>query len=280
VRSPAVALLFLLLALTLGSTAAGAQRSNGVISFGACCSGITGIYVVRPDGTGERLIYRPKFDDSSLVSTWSPTGRRIAYVAQGGLRTMSATGKQKKRLTRGNGDTLAPTWSPDGKQIAFVDLAAPHGINYAIYVIGTNGKGLKRIVRGARYQNNPAWSPTGKVIMFERNGYLWTVKPNGRGQKRIAVGTSPSWSPDGENVAFDRNGNLWTMKANGTGAELIAEVPSSTAGIAWSPDGRWIAYAIADRGDVMLIRPDGSDERTLTDEPDIFHSEPAWQPRP
>ena len=81
------------------------------------------------------------------------------------------------------------------------------------------------------------------------------MKPNGRGQKRVATGTSPSWSPDGKNVAFDRNGDLWTMKANGTGAQLMIDVPSSTAGIAWSPDGRWIAYAIADRGDVMLVHP-------------------------
>jgi Tol biopolymer transport system component len=192
---------------------------------------------------------------------------------------MSASGQQHKRLTRGYGDTLAPSWSPDGKQIAFVDRVAPHGGNYALYVIGSTGKGLKRIVGGARYQNNPAWSPSGKLIMFERGNTLWTVKPNGRGQKRLAAGTSPSWSPDGKSVAFSRNGDLWTMKAGGAGAHKIADVPSSTAGIAWSPDGRWIAYATADRGDVLLVHPDGTGATHLTDEADLFHSEPAWQPK-
>ena len=192
---------------------------------------------------------------------------------------MSASGQQRRRLTKGNGDTLAPSWSPDGKQIAFVDRVAPHGSNYALYVIGRNGKGLKRIVGGARYQNNPTWSPSGKLIMFERGKMLWTVKPNGRGQKRLVAGTSPSWSPDGKNVAFSRNGDLWTMKAGGAGAHKITDVPSSTAGIAWSPDGRWIAYAIADRGDVMLVHPDGTSATPLTNEADLFHSEPAWQPK-
>jgi tricorn protease-like protein len=266
--------------LAIGGTAAGQpQETNGLVSFGTCCDP-TGIYTIRPDGTDQRRIFEPRFDDVSLISAWSPSGNRIAYVAPGGLWTMTATGAQKKRLTKGTGDTLAPSWSPDGKQIAFVDLAAIHGSNYAIYVIGSNGKGLKRIVRGAKYQNNPAWSPTGKVIMFERANFLWTVKPNGRAQKRVAAGTSPSWSPDGKSVAFARNGDLWAMKANGTGAHLIIEVPSSTAGIAWSPDGRWIAYAIADRGDVMLVHPDGTGSKALTDDAELFHSEPAWQPRP
>ena len=69
------------------------------------------------------------------------------------------------------------------------------------------------------------------------------------------------------------------MKAGGAGAHKIDDVPSSTAGIAWSPDGRWIAYAVADRGDVMLVHPDGTDATQLTDEADLFHSEPAWQPK-
>jgi Tol biopolymer transport system component len=281
VRKTVVALLLTALAVTLGGTAAGqSQRSNGLVSFGACCGGDVGIYTIHQDGSGQKRIYKPEFDDASLASAWSPKGTRVAYVARGGLWTMSATGKNQKRLTAGNGETLGPSWSPDGKSIVFADLAAKHGSNYAVFVIGSDGKGLKRIVGGAKYQNNPAWSPSGKLIMFERANVLWTVKPNGRGQKRVAAGTSPSWSPDGKSVAFDRNGDVWTMKANGTAPHLVTEVPSSTAGIAWSPDGRWIAYAIADRGPAMLIHPDGSGKRQLTADDGLFHSLPAWQPRP
>jgi Tol biopolymer transport system component len=281
VRSPAVALLLLsLVPAFVTSAAAAPQQTNGVVSFGACCPVTAGIYVIKPDGTDQRRIFAPKFDDASLVSAWSPGGGRIAYVAPGGLWKMSASGTRRKRLWKGRGDTLSPTWAPDGTRIAFVDLAVRHGSNYAIYVIGSDGHGLKRIVRGVPYQNNPVWSPSGKLIMFERNEYLWTVKPNGRAQKRVAVGSSPSWSPDGESVAFDRNGSLWTMDANGTNAQMIVEIPSSTAGIAWSPDGNWIAYAVADRGDIMLVRPDGTGSKRLTHEEDVFHSEPAWQPRP
>ena len=74
--------------------------------------------------------------------------------------------------------------------------------------------------------------------------------------------------------------DIWTMDADGTNAQMIVEIPSSTAGIAWSPDGNWIAYAVADRGDIMLVHPYGTGSKRLTHEEDVFHSEPAWQPRP
>jgi Tol biopolymer transport system component len=281
VRAPASGLILAAAVVAVAGTAGAAPlNGNGVVSYGACCDDSTGIYTINPDGTGKRRIYTAKYDDASLVSAWSPQGNRVAYVAPGGLWTMAATGAQRKRLTPGKGDTLAPSWSPDGKQIVFVDLAAKHDTNYALYVIGRDGAGLKRIVGSARYLNNPAWSPSGKVIMFERSDALWTVKPDGRGRKRVAAGSSPSWAPDGKSVAFDRNGDLWVMKVNGTGARLVAGVASSTAGIAWSPDNHWIAYAVADRGDVMLVRPDGTGQKELTDDPDLFHAQPAWQPRP
>ncbi|MBA3718205.1 MAG: PD40 domain-containing protein [Actinobacteria bacterium] len=280
-RSLPSALLLATLVLAFSSTAAGVPAgANGVVSFGSCCGSATGIYVIQPNGLGLKRIFAPGFDDASLVSAWSPDGTRLAYVAPGGLWTMSPAGKSGKRLTKGLGDTLAPTWSPDGKRIAFVDLASRHGSNYAIYVIHSDGTGKKRIVGGAKYQNNPAWSPSGKVIMFERGSSLWTVRPDGKGQKKIGEGSSPSWAPDGQRVAFDRRADLWTMNADGSGAKLVIDVPSSTAGIAWSPDGNWIAYAIADRSDLLLVHPDGTGGKHLTHEPDLFHSEPAWQPKP
>jgi len=236
-----------------------------------------GIYVIKPNGTGQRRIYKPPFDDASLATAWSPSGTRIAYVAPGGLWTMSAAGKNRKRLTKGIGDTLSPTWSPNGKQIAFVDLVKPHGRKYALYVMGSSGGTPRRIVKGAY---DPAWSPSGRVIAFDYGGVLWTVRPDGTGRKRIGPGRSPAWALDGSRLAFDRKGDLWTMRPSGTGAREVISVPGATVGIAWSPDGHWIAYGLGDRGDIMLVHPDGSGSRPLTHDPGLFHSEPSWQQKP
>ena len=265
----------------LASAAFGASAgTNGLISFGLCCGSDVGIYVIRPDGTGQKRIYRPSADDANLATAWSPSGARIAFVAPGGLWTMSATGRSRFRITAGKGGTGGPTWSPDGNRIAYFDLYRRGSRKQALYVAGGAGGSPKRIASGKPFLGAPAWSPSGKVILFDRGGFLWTVRPTGKGAKKIAPGSSGSWSPNGKQIAFDRKGDLWTMNANGTGAKLVVSVRSGTAGIAWSPDAKWIAYGLVDRGDIRLVHPDGSGDKPLTRQPGLSHSLPAWQPKP
>lgn len=82
----------------------------------------------------------------------------------------------------------------------------------------------------------------------------------------------PSADPTGEQVAFicDRGGvpQLWTGPAAG-GAEvhLLDADPEPVTEVAWSPDGRWIAYTVNPGGGehsrVLCVRPDGSGRRVL-----------------
>jgi TolB protein len=267
-------------ALLAGTASAAGSGKNGLIAFGACCGEDVGIYVVKPVGGGLKRIYKPPFDDADLTSAWSPNGKRLAYVAPGGVWTMSATGSGRTRLTKGKGGAGDPTWSADGRQIAFSDLNRAGGRRYDIYVIGSDGNGLKKIIGSPRDDNSPAWSPNGKQILFERDGNLWVSSASGRSQRRLRAGGSPAWAPDGKRIAFDYRGDLWVASANGTSARRVAVVSSGTAGIAWSPDGSLIAYASGDRGDVLLVHPDGTGSRHLTHKGDLFHSWPTWQRAP
>jgi Tol biopolymer transport system component len=264
-------------ALVLGSpVSAGPAKSNGLISFGICCEDDPGIYVIKADGTAQKRILNPK-SDVALYTAWSPNGERIAYVAPGGVWTMSPTGTDRKQVAKGRGETYQPTWSTNGKRIAFSDKYKKG--KKALYVAGSKGGVPKSIYVTTSYVTDASWSPSGKLIMFTRDGAtLWTVKPDGKGLKKIGKGMHPTWSPDSKRIAFVQNGDLWTMNANGTRAKLLVKAFANAT--AWSPDGKWIAYGGAERGDLRIIHPDGTGARQLTHQSGQFNSWPAWQPKP
>ncbi|MFE9676726.1 S9 family peptidase [Streptomyces sp. NPDC006259] len=81
----------------------------------------------------------------------------------------------------------------------------------------------------------------------------------------------PSVDPSGRSVAFicDRGGvpQLWTGPVDGHEVRLLDSDPHPVKEVAWSPDGRWIAYTTAPGGgehtQVLCVRPDGTGRRVL-----------------
>ncbi|WOP38796.1 alpha/beta fold hydrolase [Streptomyces sp. Li-HN-5-13] len=81
----------------------------------------------------------------------------------------------------------------------------------------------------------------------------------------------PSVDRGGRNVAFicDRAGvpQLWAGPVDGGAINLLDTDPHPVTEVAWSPDGRWIAYTTAPGGGehtrVLCVRPDGTGRRIL-----------------
>lgn len=266
------------------TSAAGAQSAgpyrNGLIAYVRCC-GPAGIFAIRPNGTGEREIYRPAADDAPLDPVWSPSGKQIAFVPGArsrGVWVMRASGAKPRRVTPGRGDPLFPSWSPGGAWIVFADLGDPRSGFHDLYVVRANGSALKRLTRAKADETHPAWAPNRDEIVYERGRELWRMRADGSGQGRLARNaSSPSWSPGGSHVAFIRRGEPWVMARDGTGARRVADLRAEQAAVAWSPDGRWLVTAPLDRGDLMLVRADGSEVEPLTKQAAYGHSWPSWQ---
>ena len=190
---------------------------------------------------------------------------------------MPANRLRLHRITIGKGAPGAPSWSPNGKWIAFADRQSPRSGKNDIYVVRTNGSGLKRLTRSVLTEDSPAWGPYGEIV-FVRGRNLWRMKPDGSGKRLLARNVGKvSWSPGGSRVAFTRAGDPWTMKRDGTDAKRVAQIEGDQSEVAWSPDSRWLVTDSVDRGDLMLVRIDGSQPHPLTSRPDLYNMWPAWQ---
>ena len=267
----------------VGKSAAGPYR-NGLIAFVRCCGPETGIYVIRPDGSGEKRLFEPVGDDAPLDPVWSPGGKQIAFVPgapRGGVWVMHASGAKQRRITVGKGDSLFPGWAPSGKWIVFTDLGSSRSGFHDLYLVRTNGSGLKQLTKASVDEISPAWAPNGGEIVYARGRDLWRMKPDGSGQRLLArKASAPSWSPGGTHIAFIRGSDPWVVARDGTGAKRVADMQIHQAAVAWSPDGRWLVTAPFDRGDLMLVRADGSQTRPLTKERGYGHAWPSWQRLP
>jgi Tol biopolymer transport system component len=206
--------------------------------------------------------------------TWSPDGRKIAYVGDGKIYVMNADGSGKRRLTPtrnaapGNRPDSRPAWSPDGRKIAFETLRhagrfacsdghPSAGCNWELYVMNADGSGQRRLTRDPGGDRGATWSPDGRELLFHRargkrgalpgSADLWVMNADGSGQRRL-VGSdrNAAWSPDGRMIAFSRgrgtNRDIYVINADGSGRRKLTRTPGLDVDPTWSPDGRKIAF--------------------------------------
>ena len=163
-----------------------------------------------------------RYQANNSTPSWSPDGKRIAYVRLHGgnpdVYLMNADGSHRRNLTRSASGDAFPSWSPDGKRIAYTRVDAS-GV-YDIFVIDpANGK--RRRLTLAAQAIGPVWSPNGDMIAFEKAGEIWVMRADGTHIRRLtnqrASDGNPAWSPDGSQIAFNSNrgGNLATFTGFG-----------------------------------------------------------------
>jgi Tol biopolymer transport system component len=110
---------------------------------------------------------------------------------------------EARAITTGTRVLLAPRLSPDGQWV--VSTLRKAGQNQIVKVPIEGGEPIPLTSPDANNET-PVWSPDGKQIAFisDRDGAtaVWTMTPDGQGQKKIDVGPVGSnklvtWTPDG-----------------------------------------------------------------------------------
>jgi Tol biopolymer transport system component len=194
---------------------------------------------------------------SITSAAWSPDGRWLVFDTDGPARwVMDATMAIRKV-------TIAPfgasAWSPTDAQLAMIIHSKLTTVD-----VSTGGESDLGEVTGD-VTSPPVWSPDGTRILYgARGGSLYSVDVRS-GDASLLVRLPGDhldsmdqigWSPDGAHVAVINDlepggGRLYVMNADGSGVRILLDDYEPT-GLAWSPDGRSIAYAGGDGAAVRL----------------------------
>jgi Tol biopolymer transport system component len=230
------------LALALPSSGAPTPpSSDGLIAFVTRGLPSSGVAVIRPDGSGIRMVTHDFHDRSPA---WSPSGRFLAFERAGALYVIKADGTGLRRLGHHTLPEHHPAWSPDGRLIAFVT-------QHALFTMRASGTGVRRLLRvGAKaWVHQPSWSPDGRWIAFSRLVWLcercdqeeiFSSDAEGNDVRWVTTDTSfeasnPSWSPDGKRSVAETSNGIAILDQAGT--QLRVLVPRTIGGLepAWQP---------------------------------------------
>jgi hypothetical protein len=185
-------------------------------------------------------------------------------------------------------DAQDAAYSPDGTLIAFArsgDLS----------VANSDGSGQRQVVTTPNVVEwGPSWSPDGLTLVYSarvdgRRQIRAVALPTGT-SRRLAGSAAEEWSP-----VYSRTGRLafvssrggapmvYVAARDGTGVTAFdampAEVsPADVRDLAWSPDGKRLAYTEAvDDGTTSIVIDDGTTKVNLTVTP-AEDEHPVWSP--
>jgi TolB protein len=217
--------------------------------------GATALYELDSHGNDPRRLTSPDFDAEAPAV--SPDGKRLAFIRfadayEVDLYTAAADGSNATALTHTEDQEGEPAWSPDGREIAFVrgyDLQ----MESDLYIMRADGTRARRLTHGSDLEEAPSWSPDGAWIAYKAYPGIYVMPAHGHGKRRLLTSglAAPAWSPDGKELAVveDRTAikvvSLATRKARRlVVAKAGTAFQTAPDDLAWSPDGRRLAYTV------------------------------------
>jgi len=285
------------LPLVVGDVSAAAIHAVGPpasIVFHSARDGSSRIYVMNPDGTGERAITTGPGD---FWPDLSPDGRFVVFRSNRSgnneIYVADVNGGTPVNISNSTANDDWPRWSPNGHRIAF---HSNRDGNFNIFTVTPDGSDLRHVTTDAALDQWADWSPNGQQLAFRRGMDVYVADADGEEQnvRRLTflstvLSQMPAWSPNGKEIAFmsARAGyvSVFLMSAEGDTPEHPAvnltpkgATDASSAwqsrAPSWSKNGKQIYFmsfrpstfrpGVGNDVEIFVMNADGSQPTRLT----------------
>jgi hypothetical protein len=251
------------------------------IAWEAYIDGNSDIFVMNADGSGKvNLTNSPGVNEH--YPQISPDGAKICFTIDSGegraairsLWIMDIDGKNRRKIAD---QAREPFWRPDGKVIGYLPQEYPKfdvidyytkGLNY--YNLDTGKTEPHPNSANLRHLYHPRFSPNGKWIVSTVHGgmgfghAILAIEASGNKIINLKIpGCRPTVSPDGQHIAWGSGDHELSTALLDTDSDQpavgkwqlhIKDEKNKIYHIAWSPDGRFVAFSRGPDGEGDLSK--------------------------
>ena len=199
------------------------------------------LYVMDADGTNVRRVFKKKIRAWRKNATWSPDGKRFAYIYEDWSRPkfgmyLGTFGEEDVELLP-NG--RSPAWSPDGSEIAYT-LAHALGSRLTFLDVDTRDQEQPIPDKALQWQHSPFWSAAG-----DRLAISGTTHP------------IPAILDRDLHEAWRAKKTVYIVNRDGTGLrQLVDEAGPYALALGLSPDGTEVLYIQEINGQQQIFKID------------------------
>lgn len=208
-----------------------------------------------PSGQDTSEVSTSKFTDMAL----SPDGKKLALIAHGDVFvTTEKDGGQAIQITHTPQMEDSLHWSPDSTKLIYTSMRTGES---KIFEYDFKTSKETQLTHGAGMDRDPRWDPNGKAIAFIRGKHEVHLVTLATGKDAVLAHDNMwqpemEFSPAGDWLAYtdyevDGFRNIKVVATKGGEAKPVSFLANGETAqqIAWSPDGKYMLFATAQRSE-------------------------------